>query len=271
MFNKPIFYPYFENFTPLDKPPTLFVILNSILKMANNGVRVPVLELSDKGRMYVFDFDYPLSSVIDKEVFEKNWIDHFLQRRIGLETFTAFKLEMRARFNEIMPFYNPVFDALGEKYDIFSGEGYDINITEKENINKDIRDVTNENKSADDSGTNNTVLHSDTDGTVDNRYSDTPQNQLTNVQNGTYLTNYTYNSSDGSVDTTNDVTSENKRKEQNRSDRKTDDDTVRDLNRTETRKGKVASADALLKYMNETRNIYAAIYHDCDDLFYQLF
>ena len=271
MYYRNILYPYFENFTPLNKPPTLFVILNSILKMENNGVRVPVLDISDKGRKHVFDFDYPLSDTIDKSTFEKTWIDHFLQRRIGEETFIAFKLQLRAKFNEIMPYYNAIFDSIGEKYNIFDGEGYDISITEKENINKDIRDVTSENKTADDTGTNNTVLHSDTESTIDNRYSDTPQNQLTNVQNGTYLTDYTYNSNDGSVDTTNDVESTNKRIEQNKRDNKTDDDTIRNFERNESRTGKVASTDALTKYLNETRNIYTAIYHDCDVLFYQLF
>lgn len=265
-----IFYPYFENSMPLDKPPTLFVILNSIL-MADNGSRVPILDVTEYGRSYIFDFTYPISSALDKAVFEKAWIDHFLQRRIGQETFTAFKLDLRARFNEIMPYYNPMFDALGSQFNMFAGDGYTLNVTESESVDRDLSDTLNKTETDTTNSSSSNTISAETSGTVDNRYSDTPQNQLSNVQNGNYLTDYTYNQNSGTSDTTNENEAEETTTRTGRDTRTTADDTDRSLTRTEVKTGSVAKTDALIRFMNETRNLYTAIYHDCDDLFYQLF
>lgn len=261
--NNLIWYPYFENYMPLEKPPTLVNILNSIYT-TEHGKKPRVLDIPVLCQKYVFDFEYDLSDNVDKNKFEQNWIRHFLMRRIGTETYSAFLIELMAKINEVMPKYNLMFDALGKKFNLFSGGSYTKELTEKETIDRDKTGSRN---------TNETIhmeseTASETDGTADNRHSDTPQNHLENIQNGEYVTDYTYNQSEASdhSESTNDrtgtATEENGENE----------DTERGLNRTETKTGEIENkTDALLKYMNESQSIYTMIYRDCDELFYQIF
>ena len=56
---------------------------------------------------------------ISKAKFETMILNHFLQRRIGFETVTAFRIQLDVKLNEIMPLYNKMFDAL-ENWEIFN-------------------------------------------------------------------------------------------------------------------------------------------------------
>ena len=227
-----IFYPYFENFMPLEKPPTLYSILNAAVNYGKpENERVKIDDLAKASRSIVFDFSYDLSDYVDRETFEIMFIEHFLQRRIGCETFTAQRLQIRARLREILPKYNILFDALGEKFNIYEGDGYTKKIDEKEKTHND--------------------TSGESSGTSDRRYSDTPQNAIDNVQSGLYMSDYTY-SQDGAETTA-----------------ETDGSRERDY--TEVHTGRVAKLDALLKFNEAAVDTYKAIFRECDDLFYQLF
>ena len=74
-----------------------------------------------------------------REQIETMILNHFLQRRIGFETVTAFRIQLDVKLNEIMPLYNKMFDAL-ENWEIFNdGEvttrtGKDNRTSESTNI-----------------------------------------------------------------------------------------------------------------------------------------
>lgn len=260
--NNLIWYPFFENYMPLEKPPTFVSILNSIYTM-EHGTKPRLLDIPTLCRTYVFDFQYPLSDAVNKTDFEENWIRHFIQRRIGTETYSAFLLELIAKMNEIMPRYNVLFDALGEKYDLFKGSSYTKQTTEDETTD---RDKTG-NKTVNDTVTMETDTDTTSNGTSDNRYSDTPQNHLDNVRNGEYVTEYTYTQSQ----TTDHAESDSTRTGQTRETTGENEDIDRGLERTETYNGDIENrTDVLLKYMNESQSIYTMIYKDCDDLFFQI-
>lgn len=303
--NNFVWYPYFENQTPLDKPPVLLSIIDDYVNYGKEE-RTKILDLSEAGRELVFDFDYPLSEYVDKDTFERTFIDHFLQRRIGAETFTAFKLHLRAKLNTIMPYYNLLFDAMGEKFDILSGGSFkDIYLeasegthagTEREDtheVNKG-KDTEKSKNTVEDErreekiGTSNTSMHTVTDGETDRRYSDTPQNEISNVKNGAYVTDYTFQQDDNTVDSTGSGRSTDKK--HNRADVVTSDD--RELNSTDTKDGNrkktstgvdsgsknytlthdaLAAAETILKFKESSLKIYEMIFTDCDTLFYQLF
>ena len=54
-------------------------------------------------------------------------------RRIGQETLRAFQLTLSNKLNEIMPYYNKLFDML-EGWDIFS-DGEEVTRTSENNSN----------------------------------------------------------------------------------------------------------------------------------------
>ena len=161
-------------FPDYNLPPTLYRLLNSLVNY-DEEEQTKIKDLAAAGRSEIFDFDYPLSENVDKEDFEVLILNHFLMRRIGYDTLNAFKIALNVKLNEIMPIYNKMFDML---------EGWDI---------------FNDGETVTESGTNSLNNITSSSNISDRRYSDTPQQQLTNVQNGTYITDYNYDTDTGSV------------------------------------------------------------------------
>lgn len=241
MRNNFVFYPYFENHLPSMAPPTLLSILNSYVNYGKDK-KTGILDLSAASRDMVFDFSYPLSDYINKEDFEIMFLDQFLDRRIGTETFTAWKLHLRSKLRQIMPSYNMMFDALGEKFDILKGDGYTKTYTERED------ELTEQSMSTDGS--------TESSGETKRKYSDTPQGQLSNVDQGTYLTDYTDTEDSSNIST------------QSSSEGSTD--RGKDRTYTEIHNSHVANLDALIRFREAALDIYGMIWKDCDDLFYQI-
>lgn len=251
------FFMFYPVFLPpnCQKPPTIYTILETIVNpdvdLNDPAPEVKIKDLAKAGRGTIFNFDYPLSGNVSKETFETMILNHFLQRRIGFETVTAFRIQLDVKLNEIMPLYNKMFDAL-ENWEIFNdGEtttrtGTDNRTTQ--NTNKTSNSLSNESKT-------------NTTDTSDRRNSELPQNQLEDVKNGSYVTNYNYdtNTNSGSDSSTSKGTSE-------ATNNGTDNNVY-----NETIKRTPADKIAILKEMQENiKSIYTLIFKDLECLFYQL-
>ena len=166
-------------------PPTLYSILNSIANY-DNSTPVKIRDLARVTHDKVFDFDYTLSSAINKDEFEIEILNHYMMRRIGFETFTAFQLYLENKLKEILPYYNLMLDAFKD-YNLFNN-GEVIN-----RVKTDRRDTK---------GTSGS--------TGENRLSEYPLDELDDLSDGKYVS--TQNTSEiNSNNTTNDVGSENER------------------------------------------------------------
>lgn len=221
--------------------PTIYSILESIVNYGKDE-KTKIKDLSKVGRLEIFDFDYPLSEKISKEDFECMILNHFLMRRIGFETVTAFKIQLNVKLNEIMPMYNKMFDSL-EFWNILE----DGKTTTKTG---NIKDINNS------SSYLNNISNNNTENISDRRSSDTPQNQLQDVRNGNYVTNYDY-------DTNNAKSNDNSTStgtEQNN----------RDNNYTEEIKESPNDKVLTYKEFQELKSIYTLIFKDLECLFYQL-
>ena len=228
--------PLFRNINT--EPPTLYSLMNSIVNY-NNPNPVKISELSKNARTTIFNFDYPLSSKVTKEEFEVMILNKFMQRRIGFQTFTAWQLQLNVKLNEIMPLYNKLFDSL---------EGWDL-FNDGEQVTRDVTD----NRVID--GTSTQIGSGTTNQTSDRRYSELPQNQITDVQNGTYLTTYNYDTDTGSTT-------------QNSSTTTKSDDTG---NLKETIKRSPSDKIKIYQeFIQNKNNIYTMIFKDLDTLFYQI-
>ena len=230
----------------------LYSVLNSIV----NGDKdedeyTKIKDLAKEGRSTIFNFDYPLSEYIEKEKFETMILNHFLQRRIGFETVTAFRIQLDVKLNEIMPLYNKMFDAL-ENWEIFN----DGEVTTRTGTDNTTTQNTN--------NTSNSLTNQSTTSTTDvsdRRNSELPQNQLEDLRNGSYVTNYNYdtNTNNGQDNSTSQGTSQ-------ATNQGTDN---KQYNETITRTP--ADKIAILKEMQENiKSIYTMIFKDLECLFYQL-
>lgn len=237
-----MFYPFLQS--NCSKPPTLYSVLNSIV----NGDKdeddyTKIIDLAKEGRNTIFNFNYPLTEHITKEEFEVMILNHYMQRRIGFETVTAFRLQLSVKLNEIMPIYNKMFDLLYDtKYfgNITKREGFDNRTTE--NINNTENELNNK---------------STTKDTSDRRNSELPQNQLEDLRNGSYVTDYNYDQNNSEDESKSIGTSKNTN---NGTDNNVYEETITNIN----------ELDVFLKINQEIKNIYSLIFKDLDCLFYQI-
>lgn len=167
--------------TDYDLPPTLYSIMNAIVNF-DREEKIKIKDLPSYARSEIFDFTYPLSVNVSKELFEEMILKKFMMYRIGFETVTAFKIALDVKLNEIMPIYNKMFDML-EGWDLFT-DG------ERETRTQTDSRITNSTNST--SGTTTTV------NTSDRRFSELPQNEIQDIQNGNYVTDYNYDTTNNS-------------------------------------------------------------------------
>ena len=175
-------------------------------------------EIIEDALPIIFSFEFPIFDEQYRSVLETKILRHYYTREIGCETYGLWKLRLQTKLNEIMPYYNklyesellkynPLYDVdmtttnvgqrTGERTDINSGEVTDnrsrTNNANEKNVNTDERaNSFNGTRQSENQETN--VNSSQSIGTRDteNRdmYSDTPQGQLTGVDTNTYLTNF---------------------------------------------------------------------------------
>ena len=70
-----------------------------------------VEQIIDAARPKIFDFSYPIFDSAYKPTLERKILMHFYTREIGQETYGLWKLRLRARLNEIMPYYNKLYES----------------------------------------------------------------------------------------------------------------------------------------------------------------
>lgn len=102
-------------------------------------------------------------------------LKHYYFREIGMETAGQWMYYMNTKLEEIMPYYNQLYESSKLKFEPF----IDTDLTRTNTITK--TNESEENGTSNNNGTNN--------NTVRDAYSDTPQGGLQGVENGTYLTN----------------------------------------------------------------------------------
>lgn len=247
------FIPFFNPMC--EKPPTVFSILESIVNpdvdLNDPEPEVKIRDLAKMGRYSIFNFDYPLSQYVDREKFETQILNHYLMRRIGFETVTAFRIALDCKLNEIMPIYNKMFNAL-ENWDIFS----DGESTERNGTDNSTNSNTNESENSL-SNSSETI----TSNISDRRNSELPQSQLQNLRDGSYVTNYNYdtNSNTGTDESNSRGTSSSST---NGTNNRTYNETV-----TKTVNNKI---EIMKEMQSNIKSIYTLIYNDLDSLFYQL-
>lgn len=180
----------------------------------------------EKARSQIFSFDYPIYDTAYKSVLETKILRHYYTCEIGQETYGLWKLMLESTMNDIMPYYNLLYKSAQIEFDPMSnihyivthtGSGEENRTGNESASNLNTRTSTNEGKSKStttvEGQTNSTdnrtrnLTTNDTDNTTiaDKKvdlYSDTPQNGLTDVEAGKYLTNARIDTGNGSTDRT---------------------------------------------------------------------
>lgn len=121
------------------------------------------VELRDviKSGFNLFDFPYQFYDEKQKPEFEKKFIQHFYFHEIGTETVGRFQHNLKVKFDEVLPYYNMLFETTNIDYDLLNN----YNVTEKFNKTKDnIKDITG--------NANQTGTTEERSNLIDTKYSD---------------------------------------------------------------------------------------------------
>lgn len=230
----------------------------------------------------LFNFNFPIFDEQYRNVLLTKIIKHYYTREIGEETLGLFKLRLDTRLNEIMPYYNKMYEAETYKFNPI----YDVDLTSQHKANKtgtqklDGKVMTKEdgqtitavdNTTKSDGDVNQTVTRAGTD-----KYSETPQGGLTGLANDEYLSNARMTAdNDTTTAKTGDTTTLN-----GNTDTTTDNTTnvttnnnttinnIEDYIETVTGKqGTQSYASMIMEYRESLINIDMMIINDLSDLF----
>lgn len=230
----------------------------------------------------IFSFDFPIFDEAYREVLCTKILKHYYMREIGAETVGLWKLWLDTKLNEIMPYYNKLYESELLEFNPL----YDVNLTRQRNTTGN---QTEEREHAEntvehaESSTNVEVSNSgtssgDTSGTDSSkdRYSDTPQGSLQNIENDTYLTNARIvdrtNSANDSQEYNNTGTSNtNNTHEVTRNTDGNETGTVNTtedyLEKVEGKQGAGSYSKLLLEYRDTFLNIDMMVINELSDLF----
>ncbi len=169
----------------------------------------------------VMNFDYPIFDEAYRNVLNKKILMHYYTREISEETVGLWKLRMRTKLNEIMPYYNKLYESETLEFNPL----YDFDLTksgqkvgaDNEIGNADSKSNLNDSYERAKDGTEANTFYKDTSETDSasesvhgkqdansvgasqstddvnkdrlKKFSDTPQGDVTNLLAGSYLTN----------------------------------------------------------------------------------
>ena len=117
----------------------------------------------------IFDFDFPIFKAEYKAVLAKKILLHYYTREIGYETYGLWKLKLNTKLNEIMPYYNQLYESALLEFNPMD----DVNYTRQHE------------------GQRNKQEEGNTENTNWNVYSDTPQGTVGNIEDGSHMTSAT--------------------------------------------------------------------------------
>lgn len=214
-------------------------VCESLCGYAESQELSKVEEIIAKSAPLIFDFDYPIFDDDYKIPLEKKIIRHFYLREIGFETVGLWKLKLNDKLNEIMPYFNQLYESELLKFNplIDVDVKTTSNTADKGNTDFSQTDTKNtsdtetkkdvfssaEHSEFDSSKSGSTsgqsTSKSTNDGSVSDSstssktyddnddYSDTPQGSAGNLNNLSYLTNARHKHGDSSDSTTSKGTS----------------------------------------------------------------
>lgn len=146
----------------------------------------------------IFSFDFPIFDEEYRNVLCTKILRHYYTREIGLETYGLWKLKLQTKLNEIMPYYNKLYESELYKYNPLhdvdmtttnvgqkTGERTDVQNDDRTNTFSGSRTSENEQTNV---ASNENTRNSDSQDR--DMYSDTPQGNLTGVDTNAYLTNF---------------------------------------------------------------------------------
>lgn len=195
-----------------------------------------------------FDFElneYPIFDESYRDTLNQNILNHYYMNEIGFETAPLFRFYLKQKMNEIMPFYNVLYEKQKELMDNIAG-----NVDLKETLERITGSDTESSSSS----------KSDSKGNSKNVFLDTPQGNeyKGDIDSTNYATNVTFGKSDAESNI-------------NDSSRSSGTGTENYIKRVIGNNGNKYNFEVLNKLKNNLFNIDLLIIDNLQELFMQIF
>ena len=205
----------------------------------------------------IFNFSYPIFDGTYKLPLEVKILRHYYTREIAFETFGLWQLKLQTKLNEIMPYYNQLYDTETIRFNPL----YDIDLTRDRKGDRE----TNTTGSGSGSGTVSETVLNATSNNQWNTFQDTPQGSLTNVQSEAYLTDARHVTDNGTDNTTRNGTNSS---QTSSTEKITDTDSY--IEHVVGSNGGMSYSKKLMEYRKTLLNIDQLVLNELKDLFFLL-
>lgn len=210
--------------------------------------------------------EYPIFNEQYRETLNSKIINHFYFREIGFETVALFRWYLKSTMNEIMPYYNKLYESESLKIDPLQSVNY-VETLSRQRTSNDTRDEKEDSTNVV-TGDSNASTKNDTSNKVVE--SDTPQGMLSigSIENETYATNAQLGKgSENGTSTAHQQTSDDGSRTRNETIKHEDSE-----NYTRNESGfRESQSDLLRKYRETFLNIDMMIINELNDLFMGLY
>ena len=92
-------------------------ICESLVARSERAEFMDVNEVIKLARPNIFNFEYPKWNSEYNEMLEEKILRTYYMREIGVETYGLFKLRLQVKLNDIMPYYNKLYESEKLKFD----------------------------------------------------------------------------------------------------------------------------------------------------------
>lgn len=137
----------------------------------------------------IFDFDFPIFDENYRSILETKILMHYYTREIGLETYGLWHLKLKTKLNEIMPYYNQLYESELLEFNPL----YDVNYTRSGSESLSQSESTSNSLSTSESNSSSEM----NSNSMWDMHQETPQNALAGVENLEYLTSADLNKGHG--------------------------------------------------------------------------
>lgn len=209
-----------------------------------------VTDILEKSWNLVFNFDFPIYDEKHRQELCTKILLHYYFREIGTETIGAWHIKLQMKMNEIMPYYNKLYQVLDENFSLSkTRESFrTLEHTGKNDFTGNVNTVN----------TNSSNVNN-MDNTV-NKFLDTPQGGLDGILDTDYLTNATINDVNSTQNITNNSSGDTSTKNLNNDE----------YSDNEHKYGNFDILENVEKYNSEKFNIDLAIINELNSLFMKL-
>ena len=259
-----------------------------------------VSEIVEKARGKIFNFDYPIFDSAYKSALETKILKHYYGREIGAETVGRWLLWLDSKMNEIMPYYNKLYEVLAKEFDPLNDVNYYRDGDKSGKQGGTVSDSKSGGGTIKNTGTvgdaknarvaeSGSQSYSETSTPKNERwdlYQDTPQGGLTGIRSENYLTNARHIIDDGTGSSVDNeeifgkivtTTDSNTRTLNTNEQRSNNENSTKTINTNDTQSyvehvyGKMNSnisyAKAIEEYRKALVNVDVLIINDLSELF----